>query len=118
VGRASARRDAARHGHDHISFTTSDGLTLAGWYVPSKNGPAVISFPGRAGSQKPARVLARHGYGVLVFDRRGEGESEGEPNAFGWGGDRDIRPRSSSCSTGPTWTPSGSAASASRSAAS
>jgi uncharacterized protein len=77
--------------HENVSFETSDGLTLKGWYVPSRNGAAVISFPGRAGSQKPARVLARHGYGVLVFDRRGEGESDGEPNAFGWGGDRDIK---------------------------
>jgi fermentation-respiration switch protein FrsA (DUF1100 family) len=35
-------------------------------------------------------MLARHGYGVLLFDRRGEGESEGDPNAFGWGGERDL----------------------------
>ena len=77
--------------YENVSFETSDGLTLKGWYVPSKNGAAVISFPGRAGSQKPARMLAQHGYGVLVFDRRGEGESEGEPNIFGWGGDRDIK---------------------------
>jgi hypothetical protein len=76
---------------EDVSFTTSDGLALEGWYVPSRNGAAVISFPGRKGSQRPARMLARHGYGVLVFDRRGEGDSEGEPNAFGWGGDRDIK---------------------------
>ena len=36
-------------------------------------------------------MLARHGYGVLLFDRRGEGRSEGEPNTFGWGGDEDIK---------------------------
>ena len=36
-------------------------------------------------------MLARHGYGVLLFDRRGEGRSEGEPNAWGWGGDADIK---------------------------
>jgi fermentation-respiration switch protein FrsA (DUF1100 family) len=77
--------------YENVSFETSDGLTLEGWYVPSKNGAAVISFPGRKGPQKPARMLARHGYGVLVFDRRGEGESEGEPNVFGWGGDTDIK---------------------------
>jgi uncharacterized protein len=77
--------------YEDVSFETSDGLTLKGWYVPSRNGAAVISFPGRKGSQRPARMLARHGYGVLVFDRRGEGESDGEPNAFGWGGDRDIK---------------------------
>jgi fermentation-respiration switch protein FrsA (DUF1100 family) len=27
---------------------------------------------------------------VLLFDRRGEGRSEGEPNAWGWSGDRDV----------------------------
>jgi fermentation-respiration switch protein FrsA (DUF1100 family) len=35
-------------------------------------------------------MLVRHGYGVLLFDRRGEGASEGDPNAFGWVGDRDL----------------------------
>ena len=50
----------------------------------------MISFPGRASSQERAKLLARHGYGVLVFDRRGEGESEGDPNLFGWQGERDV----------------------------
>jgi uncharacterized protein len=77
--------------HEKVTFETADGLELHGWYIPSRNGAAVISFPGRSGPQKPARVLARHGYGVLLFDRRGEGESEGEPNAWGWGGDADIK---------------------------
>jgi uncharacterized protein len=76
--------------HEDVSLTTSDGLRLRGWYVPSRNGAAVISFPGRKGTQKPARILARHGYGVLLFDRRGEGESEGDPNAWGWNGYRDV----------------------------
>src|SRR5207247_6728192 len=76
--------------YENVNFTTSDGLSLRGWYVPSKNHAAVIAAPGRAGAQKPARVLIRHGYGVLVFDRRGEGESDGDPNAFGWVADRDL----------------------------
>jgi hypothetical protein len=76
--------------YQDVSFTTGDGLRLVGWYVPSKNGAVVISFPGRKGPQKPARMLARHGYGVLLFDRRGEGESEGDPNLLGWQGTRDI----------------------------
>jgi dienelactone hydrolase len=76
--------------YEDVSFKTSDGLTLRGWYVPSRNGAAVISFPGRKGSQKPARMLARHGYGVLLFDRRGEGLSDGKPNWWGWRGTKDI----------------------------
>jgi MYXO-CTERM domain-containing protein len=76
--------------YENVAFTTSDGLTLKGWYIPSRNGASLISFPGRASSQKRAKILARHGYGVLLFDRRGEGESEGDPNLFGWQGERDI----------------------------
>ena len=77
--------------HENVKFTTGDGLELEGWYVPSKNGAAVIAFPGRNGPQAKTRMLARHGYGVLLFDRRGEGDSEGEPNAWGWGGEADIK---------------------------
>jgi hypothetical protein len=77
--------------YEDVEFTTADGLLLKGWYIPSRNGAAVISFPGRASSQERAKLLARHGYGVLLFDRRGEGESEGDPNTFGWQGERDIR---------------------------
>ena len=74
-----------------MEFTTADGLELEGWYIPSWNGAAVIAYPGRKGPQRKARMLARHGYGVLLFDRRGEGRSEGEPNSWGWGGDADIK---------------------------
>lgn len=78
--------------YENVTLKTSDGLSLRGWYVASKNGAAVISFPGRkaSGSQAQARMLVRHGYGVLLFDRRGEGASEGDGNMFGWGGERDI----------------------------
>src|SRR3954452_576084 len=76
--------------YENVEFRTADGLRLKGWYVRSRNGAAVISFPGRASSQQRAKLLARHGYGVLLFDRRGEGESEGDPNIFGWDGARDI----------------------------
>ena len=80
-----------RVAYEDVKFTTSDGLELEGWYVPSKNGAAVIAFPGRNGPQAKTRMLARHGYGVLLFDRRGEGKSDGDPNSWGWGGDRDVK---------------------------
>ena len=76
--------------HEDVTFETSDGLRLHGWFVPSRNGATVIVFPGRSGPQQQTRMLVRHGYGVLLFDRRGEGRSDGDPNIFGWGGDRDL----------------------------
>ena len=44
--------------YENVSFTTLDGLTLRGWYVPSKNHAAVIAAPGRAGRTE-ARADAR-----------------------------------------------------------
>jgi hypothetical protein len=76
---------------ERVTFTTSDGLKLSGWYVPSRNRAAVIAFPGRNGPQAQTRMLVRHGYGVLLFDRRGSGESEGDPHGFGWEGEKDIK---------------------------
>jgi dienelactone hydrolase len=50
----------------------------------------VIAFPGRsAQTQKHARMLTRHGYGVLLFDRRGDGQSEGDP--YRWDGNKDVK---------------------------
>ena len=77
--------------YETVTFKTSDGLELDGWYVPSRNRAAVIVFPGKKGSQNHARMLVRHEYGVLVFDRRGEGVSDGDPNALGWAFDRDLK---------------------------
>jgi pimeloyl-ACP methyl ester carboxylesterase len=75
---------------EDVTLRTSDGLTLRGWYVPSQNRAAVLVYPGRAGPQNQARLLIEHGYGVLLIDRRGTGESDGEPNGWGWGSERDI----------------------------
>src|SRR5215210_7515669 len=90
VGRAVVPPNKLQVAYEDVKFTTSDGLKLEGWYVPSRNGAAVIAFPGRSGPQKQTRMLARHGYGVLLFDRRGEGKSDGDPNSWGWGGGKDI----------------------------
>ena len=35
-------------------------------------------------------MLARHGYGVLLYDARGRGRSEGRQNAWGWGWKHDV----------------------------
>ena len=76
--------------YERVTLHTWDGLSLAAWYVPSRNGAAVIAFPGRSQPVTHARVLVRHGYGVLLLDRRGEGESDGSYNSFGWEGEADV----------------------------
>jgi len=90
VGRLPAQHVDLGASARPVTFTTSDGVTIAGSYIPSRNGAAVIAFPGRAGPQAHARMLARHGYGVLLFDLRGDGESGGDPNGFGWDSEKDV----------------------------
>jgi dienelactone hydrolase len=72
-----------------VRLRTADGLTLAGAYVPSLNGAAVITFP-REWTARQARLLADAGYGVLLLDMRGYGDSEGDVNRFGWGSTADV----------------------------
>ncbi len=76
------------------AFTTADGVPLSGWYIPSTNGAAVAVLHGsgstRSGVLDQAAVLARHGYGVLLYDDRGHGRSGGAGMDFGWWGDLDV----------------------------
>jgi predicted acyl esterase len=73
--------------YEDVSFITADGLTLRGWYIPSQNGAAVIVVHGVASNRlshlDQAVALARHGYGVLPFDLRAHGESDGDTITFG-----------------------------------
>jgi uncharacterized protein len=80
--------------HEDVAFETADGLTLRGWYAPSRNGAAIVLVHGSGSSRletrRHARLLARHGYGVLLYDARGRGESEGDPNGFNWTWQPDV----------------------------
>ena len=77
-----------------VTLPATDGVRLAGWLVPSKTGAAVVLVPGagstRTGTLAQAAVLARHGYGLLMIDHRGQGRSGGDGMDMGWYGDRDI----------------------------
>lgn len=75
--------------YKEVTLTTGDGLELRAWYIPSENGAAVVTFP-RETTVPHAVMLAKAGYGVLMVDMRGYGDSEGDPNAFGWGSRQDI----------------------------
>jgi dienelactone hydrolase len=77
-----------------VRFEAGDGLDLAGWYRPSRNGAAVLVVHGgssdRKGSVAHAEMLARHGYGVLLYDARGRGDSDGSENNYGWDWAQDV----------------------------
>jgi uncharacterized protein len=73
--------------HEEVRIAMHDGRRLSAWYVPSRNGAAVLLSHGSGGSRGriPAhvRMLARHGYGVLALDNPGNGESDGHANGLG-----------------------------------
>jgi len=81
-------------GLEDVSFRSSDGVTLRGWYVPSRNRAAVVLVHGFADNRAQllfeARALARAGYGVLLFDLRGHGESGGDRVTWGDRERRDV----------------------------
>lgn len=70
-----------------VRLLTPDGLELRGWYLPSRNRAAVVMAHGlsqtRADLLPEARVLRDAGYGVLLFDLRAHGESQGETSTWG-----------------------------------
>jgi pimeloyl-ACP methyl ester carboxylesterase len=93
---ASIRATPADRGltAEPVVLETTSGVRLAAWYLPSRNGAAVVLRHGagstRSSVLEEAAVLADNGYGVLLTDARGQGESEGRAMAFGWYGEEDI----------------------------
>jgi hypothetical protein len=80
--------------HRNVELTAPDGVRLAAWYVPSRNGAAVVLVHGGGGSRDGlklhAQMLVRHGYGVLLYDERGRGASGGRSNGLGWDWPQDV----------------------------
>jgi fermentation-respiration switch protein FrsA (DUF1100 family) len=66
---------------ESVQFTSQDGVILDGWYIPSRNGAAIILLHGHSGNRLAvayhAEVLLRAGYGLLLFDLRAHGSSGG-----------------------------------------
>jgi uncharacterized protein len=82
---------------EDVAFQTRDGLTLRGWFVPpssAANGASVICAHGTGSNRGclllQAAALHRAGFGVLLFDLRGHGESGGFLSSFGYHEMRDI----------------------------
>jgi fermentation-respiration switch protein FrsA (DUF1100 family) len=69
-----------------VDLITEDGIRLSAWYTPPQNG-AVILLAHGYGNKRPEWVyalLARKKYGVLAWDARAHGESEGKISTIGY----------------------------------
>ena len=80
---------------EEITFEGGDGLRMAGWKVPSQNGATIILLHGYGGNRTAmlwhAKRLVSAGYGVLMYDERASGESEGTRRSYGWEDPRDVQ---------------------------
>lgn len=70
---------------ENVSFPAPDGRMITGVYLPAKNNrPTLLFFHGRGGNvshfEKFALAYAPKGYGILMFDYRGFGLSQGSPS--------------------------------------
>lgn len=74
--------------YEPVSFKTTDGLTLSGWYVPAERARGIILFlHGNAGNishrMLSIQVFNRLRFSTFIFDYRGYGKSEGQPDEIG-----------------------------------
>lgn len=73
---------------ENVSFETSDGVRLSGWFIPNEDASEVILFcHGNAGniSHRLETIQIFHDLGLatFIFDYRGFGQSEGKPSEHG-----------------------------------
>src|SRR5919202_4080523 len=81
-----------------VSIRSTDGLELAGWWVPGGHpSRAVVLVSGLEGEKsdehvlKSAPIYAGAGYGVLMIDLRAQGDSGGGRITMGYEEVRDVR---------------------------
>lgn len=83
---------------ENISFQSTDGLQLDGWFVPPDTdaaGATIIYTHGLGGDRAtllPQATLLhqRRGFGALLFDLRNHGTSEGEITTLGYDEVHDV----------------------------
>lgn len=69
-----------------LDLITKDGIRLSAWYTPPRKGAAILLAHGY-GDNRPEWIhamLAKKGYGVLSWDARAHGESDGEISTVGY----------------------------------
>lgn len=76
-----------------MDLLTSDGIRLSAWYTPPENGTVILLAHGY-GDNRPEWVyamLAKKGYGVLAWDARAHGESDGDISTIGYSEVLDVK---------------------------
>src|SRR4051812_39765632 len=80
---------------ENVRFNATDGVSLAGWFVPRTGATrAAILLHGHGSHRRQmlarAKLLNAHGYAVLLYDARAHGESDGDRVSIGWFEKRDL----------------------------
>ena len=97
--------------YEDVTLTSQDGVSLSGWYIPSRNKAAVILLHGHSGNRlgvmHQAEALVQAGYGVLMFDLRAHGSSGGRRFLRSQAGVDDVLTAVSYLSKRPEINPAG-----------
>ncbi|MFW5861268.1 MAG: alpha/beta hydrolase [Spirochaetota bacterium] len=79
---------------ENICFTTTDDVTLRGWWMNGSTGSVVIGCSGRDGTKADligiGTAIWRSGHSVLLFDCRDRGESDSAPRTLGYSEQLDV----------------------------
>lgn len=80
---------------ENVAFTTSDGLTLRGWFMPVEHARGSVLFcHGHTGNRGHVgglyATLHELKLNILTFDFRGHGESSGRTASFGFRETQDM----------------------------
>ena len=80
---------------EDVTFTSSDGVKLSGWYLPSRTHALTVVmthglFRSRYETLERGLRLWQQGYGVVLYDLRRHGHSAGEFSSIGYYERRDV----------------------------
>ena len=81
---------------ESVSFPSGSGAEISAWFgKPRPEGPVVVLSHGVRGARDQladrALLLRKAGYGILLYDAQGHGESSGDFTTFGYLESRDAR---------------------------
>ncbi|MFQ5882652.1 MAG: alpha/beta hydrolase [Candidatus Methylomirabilales bacterium] len=81
--------------YEEVRFQTADGLTLRGWFIPSKRARGTIivthGYPADKGDLLPLARFLHPGYNLLLFDFRSFGQSDGAITTVGYREQEDLK---------------------------